>query len=341
MAEKKDQTKKDLLFIALGVSWEYAMGLISNRYAGQIPLLYFSMLLALPLILTLVWIIRMERQEGRIRALLAKHPVSTVLVVLLCLFVGWSTFTIYAAKLRASTETTSKSMSGSNTTPVDSAGKGEKSLPTSPSTPAGAQPKTTANSNEHSGHHNQQQSTQAGASSLVQNNSGGVNIQQGTTGNNSPITNSPINVGDVTKRISKEQIRNVGVLLSHCANKPKVDILGDQYSARGPFLDQLHALFTDAGFVMLEPRPNMRMIIGASAKELAQVSITEYGEPVAPGSVVQINSSDPAFCVLGALKALGLEPTVSRSKNNPMSFAPFSETDEVYVSIYGNALDGN
>ncbi len=65
--------------------------------------LYFSMLLGLPVLLTFVWIIRMERQEGRLRALCTRHPISTVLVVLLAFFVGWSIFAIYGAKLRDST----------------------------------------------------------------------------------------------------------------------------------------------------------------------------------------------------------------------------------------------
>jgi hypothetical protein len=41
-----------------------------------------------------------------------------------------------------------------------------------------------------------------GAGSLVQSNSGGVNVQQGTTGINSPIINSPITIGDTPKAIT-------------------------------------------------------------------------------------------------------------------------------------------
>lgn len=100
MAESKDQSKKDLLLLFVGGSWEYAMGLISNRYAAQIPMLYFSILLALPLLFTLAWIIKMERQDGRVRALLAKHRISTIVLALLLLFVGWNTFTIYRSKLQ-------------------------------------------------------------------------------------------------------------------------------------------------------------------------------------------------------------------------------------------------
>ena len=136
----KDQSKRDLLLIALGLSWEYAMGLISNRYAAQISMLWFSLLLALPLLLTLLWIIRMERQEGRVRALLTKHPISAGIVVLLFVFVGWSTFTIYKSKLQ---ETLAASSAKGALPPAPSAStqqQGDKS-----STPAQSNPKAATN----------------------------------------------------------------------------------------------------------------------------------------------------------------------------------------------------
>ena len=41
--------------------------------------------------------------------------------------------------------------------------------------------------------------------SIVQNNSGGANVLQGTTGENSPIINSPVTIGRVPKTISPQQ----------------------------------------------------------------------------------------------------------------------------------------
>jgi hypothetical protein len=347
MPEEKDHSKKDLLLIAVGVSWEYAMGLISNRYAAQIPLLYFSLLLALPVVLTLAWIIRMEQQEGRIRALLARHTVSTILVLILAIFAGWSSFTKYEAKLRASASITDKSTSNLNQ--PSSSPVADKSIPISPSASISTQPKikmvmqakSTVNNNKQSRDHNQQQKAEAGVgSSLVQNNSGGVNVQQGTTGSNSPIVNSPISIGDVTKTISKEQSKSLASYLLQCPNKGKIEILGDQYSARGEFLDELYSLFSDAGWRMMETRPNIRMIAGPSAKQLSAVSVSEYGEPVIPGERVRVDSSEPAFCVLIALQKLGLTPSINRTKANPVSFAPLSATDEVYIFISGSVLDG-
>lgn len=68
------------------------------------------------------------------------------------------------------------------------------SVPEQPSKPGSPIPKKSAARHRvihQDGHDNQQTANQG---SITQNNSGGINVQQGTTGDNSPILNSPINV---------------------------------------------------------------------------------------------------------------------------------------------------
>jgi hypothetical protein len=57
--------------------------------------------------------------------------------------------------------------------------------------------------------------------SISQSNSGGINVQQGTTGNNSPIINSPITVGDVPKSISPQDMSALTSYFLNAKTKPK------------------------------------------------------------------------------------------------------------------------
>ena len=85
----------------------------------------------------------------------------------------------------------------------------------------------------------------APSGSIVQNNSGGVNVQQGTTGTNSPIIDSPITIGTLGKAITPKNKAVLAALFLNAKAKCRVLITADQHNAATPlpqdFLDVLVA----------------------------------------------------------------------------------------------------
>ena len=66
--------------------------------------------------------------------------------------------------------------------------------------------------------------------SLIQNNYGGVNVQQGTTGVNSPIIDNPITIGDSPKTISPADMANAVRYFQQAKNTARIAVMADQSS---------------------------------------------------------------------------------------------------------------
>jgi hypothetical protein len=75
---------------------------------------------------------------------------------------------------------------------------------------------------------------QPATGSIIQSNSGGVNVLQGTTGANSPIINSPITIGKVPKTIPPDLADELVAFLKAAPTKAKVDVMVDQLSGVEP-----------------------------------------------------------------------------------------------------------
>jgi hypothetical protein len=84
--------------------------------------------------------------------------------------------------------------------------------------------------------------------SISQNNSGGINVQQGTTGSNSPIINSPINIGNAPKAISPAEMKQLVAFLKQAPTKTIVFVGADQYTSDAPFPGEFLKAFHDAGW---------------------------------------------------------------------------------------------
>jgi hypothetical protein len=84
--------------------------------------------------------------------------------------------------------------------------------------------------------------------SIIQANSGGLNIQQGTTGSNSPIINSPITVGKTPKAISPEEMKELVQFLRSSPQKPLITVGADEFSSDIPFPRDFLKALEDAGW---------------------------------------------------------------------------------------------
>ena len=157
----------------------------------------------------------------------------------------------------------------------------------------------------------------AGPDSLVQSNSGGVNVQQGTTGINSPIINSPITIGDIPKTISPVDMTNVVRYFQQAKSTVKIAILADQYSGAAPFPDDLYDALKTAGWMMQDTGVNRLMILSGPGKPFQGAVIAEKGEPLKPGETVFVPGSDPIAFLGAVLDAYKIPRSLQRTPGQP------------------------
>jgi hypothetical protein len=140
-----------------------------------------------------------------------------------------------------------------------------------------------------------------GQGSLIQSNSGGVNIQQGSTGAGSPIVNSPISVGLYPPRhVSSDWIAQGIPYLSVYPAKalvlyPSTD--GDAFT----YAKEIADLLRTAGWTV--DGPNGAMIVSNGGPEYG-ISITYKGEKTAPGQQVKLVTDSSSGRLLNFLLAL-------------------------------------
>jgi hypothetical protein len=154
---------------------------------------------------------------------------------------------------------------------------------------------------------------------IQQSNSGGLNIQQATTGENSPIVNSPITVGSVPKRISQQdQLTLTDYLLKakNSAKNIKITMSTDQYSAPAPFVTDFYDIVNNARWPIRENAVNQ--IIGFGQLGPARfkgVVIVTKGEPLKDGETMTVRESDPLFYIATVLQSLKVPIIVKRDPN--------------------------
>jgi hypothetical protein len=150
--------------------------------------------------------------------------------------------------------------------------------------------------------------------SIIQGNSGGVNIQQGTTGNNSPIINSPITIGDVPQKLSASDYESVRSRLSTCPSKPLVYVVADQVSGKDEIPKQFYDLLKNSGWIMEEVGVNKYGAIYGPGHDFAGAIITVKGDPLKQGEQSSFEESDPAACIgraLGAIREFSVPVTLT------------------------------
>ncbi|MBS1800694.1 MAG: hypothetical protein JSS95_12815 [Acidobacteria bacterium] len=148
----------------------------------------------------------------------------------------------------------------------------------------------------------------------TQSNSGGINIQQGTTGANSPIVNSPITVGNIPKRIAPEDMPKIVQFLAKAPNKATIIILADQFSGASQFPDDLYDAFKAAGWQMKENGVNRFMAFPQPGRRFQGAEVSMKGEPVGPAGVTA-TPADALYYVGEIIKISGLQTSLNRNES--------------------------
>jgi hypothetical protein len=148
--------------------------------------------------------------------------------------------------------------------------------------------------------------------SVQQSNSGGVNVQQATVGENSPIINSPITVGNVPKRISPTDLTAITQYLSEAKTKARIRVAVAQNSNAVPFANDVYKAFKDAGWTMEEPGVSEVIMFWAPGKKFQGVEVMCKGLSVAPNEQVLVHEGEPLFYVGTILKALKVPMALKR-----------------------------
>jgi hypothetical protein len=153
--------------------------------------------------------------------------------------------------------------------------------------------------------------------SLVQSNSGGVNVQQGTTGINSPIINSPITIGDTPKTITPADMASVVLFFQQAKSTARVAVLADQYSGAAPFSDNFYDALKAGGWAMQDAGVSRYMVFSAAGKRFQGAIVVVKGEPLKPDQTVSFHGSDPPLLIGRVLDAYKIPRILQRDMNQP------------------------
>jgi hypothetical protein len=151
----------------------------------------------------------------------------------------------------------------------------------------------------------------------MQNNSGGVNIQQGTTGQNSPIVDSPITVGEVLKRITPADMTTITGLLSSAPHKARVKIVVDQNSNAREYATDLYKAVKDSGWMMEDTGVVKGIVLAQPGSMFHGMEFKEKGEPIKPNESINVPSSDPLFYLGGVAEILKVQRSLNRNTTEP------------------------
>ncbi len=111
---------KDLLAASILATAEIAMGLLSNRYSSQLPLISILLMCAIPLILSLIWLVRREREKGMLSRMFGRHPYSYSFIALIAVIFFWDMGSILTSRI--GTTLKEKHITGAAQAAVPSAG---------------------------------------------------------------------------------------------------------------------------------------------------------------------------------------------------------------------------
>jgi len=151
--------------------------------------------------------------------------------------------------------------------------------------------------------------------SISQSNSGGTNVLQGTTGPNSPIIDSPINVGEVPMKISPSEMEEIVDLFLKAKSKSKVIVSADQYSAPSSYPDDFYQALKDGGWDMAGYTSVGRGVIDLeNGKPIAHVLIIVNTKWVGPNAPPE----SPLNYILRAFQFyLKIPPVLEYTQNQP------------------------
>jgi hypothetical protein len=253
------------------------------------------------------------RKQGAMSPFTIRHPF--LLVALICgsfITAGIGFWLVFHPPKPTAAESTQVMNAAPPSTPHETVKPSVESAPTRQTLRNAAPPRRSAVATQR-GHDNQQTVDKG---SLTQNNSGGINVQQGTTGNDSPIINSPITVGEVPLKIDPSDAKNLVAFFSQSPTKPLVSIGSDQYTNPSDFPSDFYHVLHDAGWVMKDAGVQQSMGFAAPGAIFRGVVVTIHGEPFKQGDIPPVSPYDPlwyldkAFVQLKIAHMLKREPSV-------------------------------
>lgn len=175
---------------------------------------------------------------------------------------------------------------------------------------------------------NPQSPVEVAPGSIVQNNSGGVNIQQGTTGTNSPIIDSPITIGSIPKDISEQDMNSIVTYLSSAPTKAPIKVVADQFSGNAPFPDKFYYALKRSGWPMLDAEVDSILGFSPPGKKFQGAVVIIKGEPLEPGQTFYPETaSDPLNYIGGVLEHLHIPRILKRDPSLP--------DGQIYVQFEG------
>lgn len=148
--------------------------------------------------------------------------------------------------------------------------------------------------------------------SISQSKSGGINVEQGTTGSNSPIINSPITIGDLPKTIQAQDMDRLKAFFQSAPTKVRVQISADQFSGVQPLPDDFYDALKGGGWTMVDGGASRVMAFGPPGRRFQGAVVMVKGQPLAPNEMVQLDPSEPLAYIGRALAALGVERSLQR-----------------------------
>ena len=152
--------------------------------------------------------------------------------------------------------------------------------------------------------------------SVIQSNSGGVNVLQGTTGANSPIINSPVTIGKVPKTIPPDLADELVALLKAAPTKAKVGVMVDQLSGVEPLPDEFYDVLKRAGWPMAATGASHVMALYGPGRIPQGAEMLLRGSPPETPGNTWVGPEDPLFYLGTALQRLGINPSLRRQPNH-------------------------
>src|SRR5258707_10162228 len=91
---------RDLLGASILCTAEVAVGVISNKYAAQLQWWGLLLICAIPLALSIVWIVRRERVQGKLQNLWRSHPLSYSIIAIIAIVFFCNSISMLIAKMK-------------------------------------------------------------------------------------------------------------------------------------------------------------------------------------------------------------------------------------------------
>jgi hypothetical protein len=117
----------------------------------------------------------------------------------------------------------------------------------------------------------------SGNSNNTQQTFGGMSIQQSTTGNDSPIVNSPITVGSVERRMTQIETTEVTSYLTAASNKCRIKVAAAQNSNSTPFANNVYDAFKAADWKMDDAGVEDVLVFSPPGKEICRCRCDNEG----------------------------------------------------------------